>query len=99
MNQGEVCSCNSRLLVHEDIYDKFMDLVIKRTEAIKTGHPLDLDTMMGAQVSKSQHEKIANYIKIGTDEGAKVLTGGAVNNVVDGGFYIKPTILLGTNKM
>jgi len=87
------------LLVQEDIFDKFMERVVKRTEAIKTGHPLDGDTMMGAQVSKGQHEKIINYIKVGTDEGAKVLTGGAANDVVDGGFYVKPTILSGTNNM
>jgi len=99
LNQGEVCTCQSRLLVHEDIFDKFMERVIKRTEAIKTGHPLDAGTMMGAQVSKLQHDKIVNYIKIGTDEGAKVLTGGAANDVVSGGFYIKPTILEGTNNM
>jgi len=99
LNQGEVCTCQSRLLVHEDIFDKFMERVVKRTEAIKTGHPLDADTMMGAQVSKLQHDKIVNYIKIGTDEGAKVLTGGAANDVVSGGFYIKPTILQGTNNM
>merc|ERR1719262_1883653 len=74
LNQGEVCTCQSRLLVQEDIYDKFMERVIARTEAIQTGDPLDPNTMMGAQVSKMQHEKIANYIKIGTDEGAKVLT-------------------------
>lgn len=99
LNQGEVCSANSRLLVQEDIYDKFMERVVKRTEAIKTGDPLDPSTMMGAQVSKMQHEKIASYIKIGTDEGAKVLTGGVVNDVVEGGFYIKPTILSGSNDM
>lgn len=99
LNQGEVCTCNSRLLVQEDIYDKFMERVIKRTEAIKTGDPLDPTTMMGAQVSKQQHERITNYINIGTAEGAKVLTGGAANDVVSGGFYIKPTILAGTNNM
>jgi aldehyde dehydrogenase len=99
LNQGEVCTCQSRLLVHEDIYDKFMERVVARTKAIKTGDPLDPSTMMGAQVSKSQHEKILNYIKIGQSEGAKVLTGGEANDVVDGGFYIKPTILSGKNNM
>jgi len=99
LNQGEVCTCNSRLLVHEDIYEDFMQRVVKRTEAIKVGNPLDLSTMMGAQVSKAQHERITNYINIGTAEGAKVLTGGEVNDVVTGGFYIKPTILSGTNDM
>jgi aldehyde dehydrogenase len=99
LNQGEVCTCNSRLLVHEDIYDKFMERVVKRTEAIKLGDPLDVSSMMGAQVSKQQHERITNYIKIGESEGAKVLTGGVANDVVSGGFYIKPTILSGTNNM
>jgi aldehyde dehydrogenase len=99
LNQGEVCTCNSRLLVHEDIYDKFLERVVKRTEAIKLGDPLDVSSMMGAQVSKQQHERITNYIKIGESEGAKVLTGGVANDVVSGGFYIKPTILSGTNNM
>lgn len=99
LNQGEVCTCQSRLLVQEDIYEEFMKRVVARTEAIKTGDPLDVNTMMGAQVSQAQHARIENYIKIGTDEGAKVLTGGSSNDVVDGGFYIKPTILSGTNGM
>jgi len=100
LNQGEVCTCNSRLLVHEAIYEKFMERVIKRTEAIKTGDPLDPSTMMGAQVSQKQHERIMEYINIGEQEGAKVLTGGAVNEGgVSGGYYIKPTILEGTNDM
>lgn len=99
LNQGEVCTCQSRLLIQEDIFDKFMERVVARTEAIVTGDPLDPATMMGAQVSKAQHERIAAYIKTGTDEGAEVLTGGAINNVVDGGYYIKPTILKGTNDM
>merc|ERR1712187_1036642 len=99
LNQGEDCTCNSRLLVHEDIYDKFMERVIKRTEAIKVGDPLNPGTMGGAQVSAAQHERITNYINIGTAEGAKVLTGGVANDVVAGGYYIKPTILSGTNNM
>jgi len=99
LNQGEVCTCQSRLLVQEDIYDRFMEKVVARTEAIKTGDPLDEATMMGAQVSSAQHEKIVNYINLGTSEGAKVLTGGAANDVVNGGYYIKPTILSGTNDM
>jgi aldehyde dehydrogenase len=99
LNQGEVCTCQSRLLVHEDIYDQFIEKVIARTEAIKTGDPLDPSTMMGAQVSLAQHERIVNYINIGLEEGAKVLTGGVANDVVDGGYYIKPTILSGTNGM
>ena len=99
LNQGEVCTCQSRLLVQEDIYDKFMDKVVQRTEAIVTGDPLDPNTMMGAQVSRSQHDRIMEYINIGVSEGAKVLTGGSVNDVNTGGYYIKPTILGGTNDM
>jgi len=99
LNQGEVCTCQSRLLVQEDIYEKFMERVVARTEAIQTGNPLDDATMMGAQVSQVQQERIVNYIAIGTAEGAKVLTGGAANDVLTGGYYIKPTILSGTNEM
>ena len=76
-----------------------MKLVIARTEAIKTGDPLEMSTMMGAQVSLAQHEKIEKYINIGKAEGAVVLTGGTSNDVVEGGYYIKPTILAGTNDM
>lgn len=94
LNQGEVCTCQSRLLVQEDIYEKFMERVVARTEAIQTGNPLDDATMMGAQVSQVQQERIVNYIAIGTAEGAKVLTGGAANNVLTGGYYIKPTSIL-----
>jgi len=99
LNQGEVCTCQSRLLVQEDIYEQFMERVVTRTEAIKTGNPLNPDTMMGAQVSSSQRDKIVNYLNVGQAEGAKVLTGGAANDVVTGGYYIKPTILAGTNDM
>jgi aldehyde dehydrogenase len=99
LNQGEVCTCQSRLLVQEDIYEKFMERVVARTEAIVTGDPLDPNTMMGAQVSAAQHERIVKYIGLGTSEGAKVLTGGAANDVISGGYYIKPTILSGTNDM
>merc|ERR1719428_261161 len=76
-----------------------MERVVKRTEAIKVGDPLDPATMMGAQVSQKQHERITDYIKIGESEGAKVLTGGSAHDVVAGGFYIKPTILSGSNNM
>lgn len=99
LNQGEVCTCPSRLLIQEDIFDKFMEKVTKRTKAIKMGHPLDPTTMIGAQASAQQHEKIKNYLKIGTDEGAQVLTGGKAAKTVDGGYYIEPTILKGNNKM
>ncbi len=101
LNQGEVCTCPSRLLVQESIYDRFIERVIERTEAIQLGHPLDPDTMMGAQASNDQYEKILNYINIGKEEGCEVLTGGeaAYNEGLEGGYYIKPTILKGNNKM
>ena len=101
LNQGEVCTCPSRMLVQEDIFDDFMERVIERTEAIKMGHPLDPETMMGAQASNDQYEKILNYLDIGKQEGAEVLTGGgpAVEGTQAGGYYIQPTILKGNNKM
>ena len=101
LNQGEVCTCPSRILVQESIFDGFMERVIERTEAIKLGHPLDPNTMMGAQVSNDQYEKILNYLEIGKEEGCEVLTGGAVahNEGLEGGYYIQPTILKGNNKM
>jgi aldehyde dehydrogenase len=100
-NQGEVCTCPSRLLVQESIFDEFMERVIARTKAIKIGHPFDPDSMMGAQASKDQYEKILNYIDIGKQEGAEVLCGGAAaqNEGLEGGYYIQPTILKGHNKM
>ncbi|MEN0005598.1 MAG: aldehyde dehydrogenase family protein [Bacteroidota bacterium] len=101
LNQGEVCTCPSRILVQESIYDKFIERVIERTKAIKLGHPLDPSTMMGAQASNDQYEKILNYINIGKEEGCEVLTGGAsaYNEGLEGGYYIQPTILKGHNKM
>ncbi|MDC7994830.1 acetaldehyde dehydrogenase ExaC [Altibacter sp. HG106] len=101
LNQGEVCTCPSRMLVQESIYEKFMERVVERTNAIKLGHPLDSETMMGAQASNDQYEKILNYIEIGKDEGCEVLAGGeaAYNEGLEGGYYIKPTILKGNNKM
>ncbi len=100
-NQGEVCTCPSRILVEESIYDDFMARVVERTKAIKIGHPLDPETMMGAQASNDQYEKILNYLKIGKEEGCDVLTGGepAYNEGLEGGFYIQPTIFKGNNKM
>lgn len=102
LNQGEICTCPSRALVHESIYERFMDRAIKRVEAIKMGHPLDSSTMIGAQASNDQMEKILSYIDIGRQEGAAVLTGGE-RNVQEGeladGFYVKPTLLEGHNKM
>lgn len=99
LNQGEVCTCPSRVLVHESIYEKFIAKMVARTKAIKQGHPLDPSTMIGAQASSEQMEKINSYLKIGKDEGAQVLTGGNKASTVDGGFYIEPTIFKGNNKM
>jgi aldehyde dehydrogenase len=102
LNQGEVCTCPSRFLVHEDIYEKFMERVIARTKDIKLGNPLDPTVMMGAQVSTDQIEKITSYIDIGRAEGAEVLTGGKVNKIggdADGGYYVEPTLLKGDNSM
>ncbi|MBB3859325.1 aldehyde dehydrogenase [Novosphingobium hassiacum] len=102
LNQGEVCTCPSRALVHESIYDRFMEKAIARVEAIKLGSPLDAATMIGAQASNDQLEKILSYIQIGRDEGAKVLTGGErmmhTGELADG-FYVQPTVLEGHNKM
>ncbi len=101
-NQGEVCTCPSRLLVQADIYDRFMERVIARTKAIVQGNPYDSATMVGAQASNDQFEKILSYIDIGQKEGAKVLTGGAACSLpgdLSKGFYIQPTILEGHNKM
>ncbi|SOC41095.1 acetaldehyde dehydrogenase ExaC [Salinicoccus kekensis] len=102
LNQGEVCTCPSRALIHEDIYDEFMERVIKRVEEIKVGNPLDENTMMGAQTSREQKEKITSYLDIGKKEGAEILTGGNVKEM-DGdlgeGYYIEPTIFKGNNKM
>lgn len=101
-NQGEVCTCPSRILVQEDIYDAFMERVVERTKAIIQANPYDVNTQMGAQASNDQYEKIQSYLKIGVEEGAKVLCGGEAN-ALDGelanGYYIKPTILEGHNKM
>jgi aldehyde dehydrogenase len=102
LNQGEVCTCPSRALVHEKIYDKFMEKAVKRVNAIKQGNPFDMSTMIGAQASSEQLEKILSYLDIGKQEGAKVLAGGE-RNTLDGelanGFYVKPTIFEGNNKM
>ncbi|MEL6699479.1 MAG: aldehyde dehydrogenase family protein [Bacteroidota bacterium] len=101
LNQGEVCTCPSRILIQEDIFDAFMERMIERTNAIKLGHPMDPNTMMGAQASNDQYEKILNYINIGKEEGCEVLAGGAAASVdgLSGGYYIQPTILKGNNKM
>ncbi|WP_299217104.1 aldehyde dehydrogenase family protein [uncultured Aquimarina sp.] len=101
LNQGEVCTCPSRILIQESIYEQFIERVIERTEAIELGHPLDPETMMGAQASNDQYEKILNYINIGKDEGCEVLSGGKAAYVegLENGYYIEPTLLLGNNKM
>ncbi|WP_067727072.1 aldehyde dehydrogenase [Oceanobacillus damuensis] len=102
LNQGEVCTCPSRALVHESIYDKFMEKAIERVNQIKIGHPLDTDTMMGAQASEEQMEKIKSYLDIGKEEGAEVLVGGNVNKLdgeLEAGYYVEPTIFKGNNKM
>ncbi|TJW51138.1 MAG: aldehyde dehydrogenase family protein [Mesorhizobium sp.] len=102
LNQGEVCTCPSRALIHESIYDKFMDRALKRVEMIVQGDPLDPATMIGAQASSEQLEKILAYIDIGRQEGAEVLTGGGRNMLpgdLAGGYYIKPTVFKGHNKM
>lgn len=100
-NQGEVCTCPSRALIQESIYEEFMERCIKRIEAITMGDTLDGGTMMGAQASNDQYEKILNYIDIGKQEGAKLLTGGAKydNKTFPNGYYIQPTVFKGNNKM
>jgi aldehyde dehydrogenase len=102
LNQGEVCTCPSRALVHEAIYDRFMERAIERVKAVKQGNPLAPDTMIGAQASNDQLEKILSYIDIGRQEGAKVLAGGnrsSVGGEFENGYYVEPTVLEGHNKM
>jgi len=101
-NKGEVCTCPSRALIQESIYDQFIERCLERIAAIKQGDPLDRDTMIGAQVSAAQLEKIENYVAIGLNEGAEVLIGGhrpAINGRLAGGYYFQPTVLKGHNKM
>lgn len=102
LNQGEVCTCPSRALVHESIYDEFIKRCIERVNAIKMGNPLDTDTMIGAQASSDQFAKITSYLDIGKKEGAKVLAGGEARKGkgdLEGGYYIQPTVFEGTNDM
>ncbi|MFX4308690.1 aldehyde dehydrogenase family protein, partial [Acinetobacter soli] len=99
LNQGEVCTCPSRALVQESIADQFLELAVERVKKIKTGHPLDTDTMIGAQASKQQFDKIIGCIDTGRNEGAQLMTGGDPRHDVDGGFYIEPTIFKGDNSM
>ncbi len=101
-NQGEVCTCPSRALIQESMYDRFMERVLKRVAAIRQGDPRDPATMLGAQASSEQLEKILSYMDIGRQEGAEVLAGGERNNMpgdLAGGYYIKPTVFLGHNRM
>src|ERR1700723_2428458 len=102
LNQGEVCTCPSRALIQESIYDRFMERALKRVAAIKQANPLESDTMLGAQVSSEQMEKILSYIDIGRKEGAEVLAGGSrarLGGDLDTGYYIQPTVFRGNNKM
>jgi aldehyde dehydrogenase len=101
-NQGEVCTCPSRCLVQESIYPQFMEAVMKKVLKIKRGDPLDTDTMVGAQASQQQFDKILSYLDIAQGEGAELLTGGKVEKMEGSlatGYYIQPTLLKGNNKM
>jgi len=101
-NQGEVCTCPSRALIQESIYDKFMERCLARIAAIKQGSPLDTDTMIGAQASQEQMTKITSYLDLGKQEGAQVLIGGSRAQLAGdlaGGYYIQPTVFKGHNKM
>lgn len=102
LNQGEVCTCPSRSLIQSDIYDEFLALAAIRTKAVRQGDPLDTETMIGAQASNDQLEKILSYIDIGKSEGAKIITGGEradLGGELSGGYYVQPTIFAGDNAM
>ena len=103
LNQGEVCTCPSRALIQESIYERFMERALKRVAAIQQGHPLDKNTMIGAQASQEQLEKILSYLDLGKQEGAQCLIGGARNTALGGdlagGYYVQPTVFKGHNKM
>lgn len=102
LNQGEVCTCPSRVLVQENIYERFMEKAVARVKKIKLGSPLDPETMIGAQASEEQLKKILSYVDIGRNEGARVLAGGGRANMggdLAHGYYVEPTILSGTNNM
>lgn len=102
LNNGEICTCPSRALIQESIYDKFMERALERVKAIKIGNPLDTEVMMGAQASKQQKDKILSYIQLGKEEGAECLVGGDVNHLggdLENGNYIQPTVFKGHNKM
>ncbi len=99
LNQGEICTCPSRALVQESIADAFLEKAIERVKRIKVGHPLDTETMIGAQASLEQQEKILRCISTGREEGAELLTGGSARQEVGEGFYIEPTVFKGHNSM
>jgi aldehyde dehydrogenase len=102
LNQGEVCTCPSRVLVQKRIYDRFIEKAVARVQSVKQGHPLDPSTMIGAQASNDQLEKILAYIDIGRKEGAEVLTGGSrahLGGELEGGYYVEPTVFAGHNRM
>jgi aldehyde dehydrogenase len=102
LNQGEVCTCPSRVLVQKKIYDRFIEKAVARVKAVKQGHPLDPSTMIGAQASNDQLEKILAYIDIGRKEGAEILTGGGrahLGGELEGGYYVEPTVFSGHNRM
>ena len=102
LNQGEVCTCPSRALIQKSIYDSFLEAGLERVKAMKQGNPLDTETMVGAQASKEQWDKITSYLKIGKDEGADVLVGGEACELggdLAGGYYIQPTVFAGNNDM
>jgi len=102
LNQGEVCTCPSRALIQESIYDRFMERALKRVAAIKQANPLDGSTMLGAQASSEQMEKILSYIDIGKKEGAELLAGGSrahLGGELEDGYYVQPTVFKGHNKM
>ncbi|AZM97080.1 MULTISPECIES: aldehyde dehydrogenase family protein [Halomonadaceae] len=101
-NQGEVCTCPSRALIQESMYDEFMAKVVERTKTIKRGNPLDTDVQVGAQASQEQFDKIMSYMDIARDEGAEFLAGGdkeSLDDSINSGYYIQPTLLKGNNKM
>jgi len=102
LNQGEVCTCPSRALIQESIYDQFIERALERVKAVKQGSPLDPSTMIGAQASSEQMEKILSYIKLGQEEGAELLIGGSQtkhDGELSSGYYIEPTVFKGHNKM
>ncbi|QGU05653.1 acetaldehyde dehydrogenase ExaC [Corynebacterium comes] len=101
LNQGEICTCPSRALVHESIADEFLALGVERVKKIRKGNPLDTDVQMGAQASQEQMDKISGYLELGPQEGAETLTGGKINKIegLDKGYYIEPTVFKGTNNM